>query len=52
MGMKAVLVLGPDELAQGRVTLKDLTSGTQEGIERSTITQAVMRIVMRILERH
>ena len=48
MGMKAVLVLGPDEVAQGRVTLKDLTSSTQEGIERSALTQAVKRI----LERH
>jgi histidyl-tRNA synthetase len=48
MGMKAVLVLGPDEVAQGRVSLKDLTSGTQEGIERAALTQAVTRI----LERH
>jgi histidyl-tRNA synthetase len=48
MGMKAVLVLGPDEVAQGRITLKDLTSGTQEGIERAAFTQAVARI----LERH
>jgi len=48
MGIKAVLVLGPDEVAQGRVTLKDLGSGTQEGIERVTIPQAVTRI----LERH
>ena len=48
MGMKAVLVLGPDEVAEDRVALKDLTSGTQEGIERMAITQAVIRI----LERH
>jgi histidyl-tRNA synthetase len=48
MGMKAVLVLGPDELAQGRITIKDLTSSTQEVIERAAITQAVLRI----LERH
>ena len=48
MGMKAVLVLGPDEVAQGRITLKDLASGTQEGIERAALTQAVTRI----LERH
>jgi histidyl-tRNA synthetase len=48
MGMKAVLVLGPDEVAEDRVALKDLTSGTQEGIERAAITQAVIRI----LERH
>jgi histidyl-tRNA synthetase len=48
MGMKAVLVLGPDEVAQGRITLKDLASGTQERIERAALTQAVTRI----LERH
>ncbi len=47
MGMKAVLVLGPDEAAQGRITLKDLTSGTQEGIERSAISQAISRILSR-----
>jgi histidyl-tRNA synthetase len=48
MGMKAVLVLGPDEVAQGRITLKDLASGTQKGIERA----ALMKAVTRILERH
>ncbi len=30
MGMKVILVLGPDEAAQGQVTVKDLSSGTQE----------------------
>jgi histidyl-tRNA synthetase len=45
MGMKAVLVLGPDELAQGRITIKDLTSSTQEVIERAALTQAVLRIL-------
>ena len=48
MGMRAVLVLGPEEAAQGKVTLKDLSSGTQEGIERASLGGAVKRI----LERH
>jgi histidyl-tRNA synthetase len=45
MGMKAVLVLGPDELALGRITLKDLTSGTQAVLERVDILEAVERLV-------
>ena len=46
MGMKAVLVLGPDELAQGRITLKNLTSGTQTVLERADILEAVERLVV------
>ena len=34
MGMRVVLVLGPDEAAAGKVTVKDLTNGTQEAVRR------------------
>jgi histidyl-tRNA synthetase len=45
MGMQAVLVLGPDEVAQGRLTLKNLSSSTQVVIERSDVIEAVKRIL-------
>jgi histidyl-tRNA synthetase len=48
MGMRAVLVLGPDEVAQAQVTVKDLSIGTQEAIPREAVADAVTRI----LERH
>jgi histidyl-tRNA synthetase len=48
MGMKVTLVLGPDEAAQGKVTVKDLSSGAQEVIARAAVPDAVKRI----LERH
>ena len=45
MGMRAVLVLGPDEAATGKVTLKDLASGTQETITRSDVVGSIKRIL-------
>jgi histidyl-tRNA synthetase len=45
MGMRAVLVLGPDEVAAGKVTLKNLASGTQETISRSDVIGSVQRIL-------
>ncbi len=45
MGMRAVLVIGPDEAAAGKVTLKNLANGTQETIARDEVTQAVKRIL-------
>jgi histidyl-tRNA synthetase len=48
LGMKVTLVLGPDEAAQAKVTVKDLSSGTQEVTDRA----AVIEVVKRILERH
>jgi histidyl-tRNA synthetase len=47
MGMKVTLVLGPDEAAQGKVTVKDLSSGTQEVISRADVPEAVKRILER-----
>ena len=48
MGMKIALVLGPDEAANGSVTLKDLSSGIQEVSARDAVPQ----VIKRILERH
>ncbi len=45
MGMRAVLVVGPDEAASGKVTLKNLTDGTQETIARGEVTESVKRIL-------
>jgi histidyl-tRNA synthetase len=45
MGMRAVLVLGPDEVAAGKVTLKNLANGTQETISRSNVIGSVKRIL-------
>ena len=45
MKMQAVLVLGPDEVAQGRVTLKDLASATQSVLARVDVLDAVKRLL-------
>ncbi len=47
MGMRVVLVLGPDEAAQGKVTIKDLSSGTQEVQPCAAVPQAIKRILER-----
>lgn len=45
MGMRVVLVVGPDEAATGVVTVKDLASGTQQTIPRGQATEAVRKIL-------
>ena len=45
MGMQAVLVPGPDEVAQGRITIKDLRGGSQETIARADVLETVKRIL-------
>ncbi|MBI4732642.1 MAG: ATP phosphoribosyltransferase regulatory subunit [Chloroflexi bacterium] len=45
MGMRVVLVLGPDEAAAGRVTVKNLADGTQETIARGQAIEAVEKIL-------
>ena len=47
MGMRAVLVVGPDEAAQGKVTVKDLSSGTQEVVAKPAVMDAIKRILER-----
>jgi histidyl-tRNA synthetase len=45
MGMKVVLVLGPDEIAQGQVAVKDLSRSSQEVIQRMEVAQTLGRIL-------
>jgi histidyl-tRNA synthetase len=45
MGMRLVLVVGPDEAEAGKVTLKNLTDGTQETIARGEVTESVKRLL-------
>lgn len=44
-GVKVVLVVGPDEAASGKVTVKNLRDGSQQTIDRSEIVPAVRRIL-------
>jgi histidyl-tRNA synthetase len=45
MGMRAVLVIGPDEARDEKVTVKNLSSGTQETVARSKTYQSVKKIL-------
>jgi histidyl-tRNA synthetase len=45
MGMRVVLVIGPDEAASGKVTLKNLVDGTQSTVNRDEIPGALQRIL-------
>jgi histidyl-tRNA synthetase len=45
MGMRLVLVVGPDEAEAEKVTLKNLTDGTQETIARGEVTESVKRLL-------
>lgn len=45
VGMRAVLVLGPDEAAMGKVTVKDLVTGIQETVVREKATDTVKRVL-------
>jgi histidyl-tRNA synthetase len=47
IGVKAVLVLGPDEAAADQVTVKDLGQGTQAVLARKDALAAVRRILGR-----
>ena len=47
MGMRVILVVGPDEAAAGKVTIKDLASGAQETAARAD----AFKIIRKILER-
>lgn len=48
MGMQVAAVLGPDELAQGLVTLKDLKTGAQKTVSR----QLAAAVVREMLDSH
>jgi histidyl-tRNA synthetase len=45
MGMRITLVVGPDEAAAGKVTVKDLKSGAQETVARADVVKAVRSLL-------
>jgi histidyl-tRNA synthetase len=45
MKIRAVLVIGPDEVAAGKVTVKDLTKGTQETVNRGEVTVFIRKLL-------
>lgn len=45
LSIKVVLVVGPDEAASGKVTVKNLRDGSQQTVERKEIVPAVRRIL-------
>lgn len=47
MGMKIVLVIGPDEATAGTVTVKDLSSSAQQTVARAEVAKMVQKILER-----
>ncbi len=45
MGIRVVTVIGPDEAASGKVTVKNLANSTQETIERSEVAKTIVKIL-------
>ncbi|MCX6082966.1 MAG: histidine--tRNA ligase [Chloroflexi bacterium] len=45
MGMQVVVVIGPDEAASGKVTVKDLKNGVQETVLRSEVGNSIRKIL-------
>lgn len=45
LGMKVALVVGPDELAQGVVTVKDLRTGEQSAVPRAEVAQRIRALL-------
>ena len=45
MGMQIVIVIGPDEAAAGKVTIKDLKNGRQVTVLRSEVEKSVRQIL-------
>ena len=47
MGMQIILVIGPDEAAANKVTVKNLASGQQETVARADVEKVVRKILER-----
>ena len=45
MGIRLVLVIGPDESANDQVTIKDLVQGSQQVVERAKVARRVKEIL-------
>lgn len=46
IGVKALVIAGPDELAAGKVTIKDLVNRTQQTVDRSEASGVLTKIVI------
>jgi histidyl-tRNA synthetase len=44
-GLRVAIVIGPDEVAKGQITIKDLASGQQQTVERGDTLAAIQRIL-------
>ena len=44
-GMRAAVVIGPDEQAKGMVAIKDLRSGEQQVIPQTEVVEAVKKLI-------
>ncbi|TAK32139.1 MAG: histidine--tRNA ligase [Chloroflexota bacterium] len=42
-GARFTLILGPDELATGRVVLRDMEKSTQEAVDQSTVVELLLK---------
>jgi histidyl-tRNA synthetase len=47
-GIRVAVTLGPDEIASGKVTIKDLASGSQETVLRSRAQEAILKLLERV----
>jgi len=45
MGAKVTIVIGPDEAAAGKVTIKNLATSTQETVDRADVEKVVRKIL-------
>jgi histidyl-tRNA synthetase len=45
VGARLALVLGPDEAAKDQVTIKDLSTGTQQTVSQGEVVQVVRQIL-------
>jgi histidyl-tRNA synthetase len=45
MGMQVALVIGPDEAAAGKITIKNLVDGSQFTLERAGVVDAIKKIL-------
>jgi histidyl-tRNA synthetase len=46
VGMRVAVVLGPDELANGTVAIKDLKSGEQQTLQREEAARAIQKLLV------
>jgi histidyl-tRNA synthetase len=44
-GIRVAVVIGPDEVANGQVTIKDLACGTQQTVDRGQVVQTLRKVL-------